>query len=177
MGQMTVTVLKKKLEQKSKQELIQDISELYKKFPAVKEYYQIQQGDIKLILDKYKDIIKKEFVDGYTKGLPKARLSVARKAVQDFKKMTTNPELLADIMFTFVESISNFNTEFATDDESFYTSPEGMFEKSLELLNKNNLLQAFKERVYRIVDNATEGWGHFDSLQEIYERFYGEFVR
>ena len=177
MGKITVTALKKKLELKSKQELIQEITELYKKFPAVKEYYQVQEGDIEVISEKYKDIIKKEFVDGYTRGLPKARLSVARKAVQDFKKFTNNPELLADIMLTFVESISDFNTEFGTDSEAFYTSPENMFEKTLELLKKNDLLSIFEKRAYRIVDNATEGWGHFDSLQERYEQFYGEFVR
>ena len=175
MEKLTVTSLKKQLEQKSKQELIQDITELYKKFSDVKEYYQVQDGNIELISEKYKEIIKKEFVNGYTRGLPKARLSVARKAVQDFKKFTSNPELLADMMFTFVELISSFNKEFGVDSESYYTSPENMFDNVLDLLKKNNLLSKFEKRAFRIVNNATEAWGHFDSLQESYEQFYGEY--
>lgn len=177
MGQITITALKKKLVQKSKQELIQEILELYKKFTAVKEYYQAQDGDIEVVLEKYKDLIKKEFVNGYIKGHPKARLSVARKAVQDFKKFSNNPEFIADIMLTFVESVSSFNTEFAPDSETFYTSPENMFEKTLEFIKNNELLALFEKRANCLVSRATEGWGHLDSIQEMYEKVYGEFVR
>ena len=80
-------------------------------------------------------------------------------------------------MLTFVESVSSFNSEFCPHSEIFYTSSENMFEKTLEFLKKNDLLSMFSKRAYCIVNNATEGWGHFDSLQERYEPFYGEFVR
>ena len=56
-------------------------------------------------MNKYKSIIEKEFIEGKTRGLPKMRFSVARKAVNDFKKLTNKPELIADIMLTYVESI------------------------------------------------------------------------
>jgi hypothetical protein len=172
MAQMNATTLKKNLEQKTKQELTQEIVTLYNKFPAVKEYYQAQEGDINIILEKYKEIIRKEF--STTAINPKARLSVAKKAIQDFKKFTEDTELLADIMLTFVESVSGFNTEFGVDSESFYTSPENLFEKTLELLKKHNLLPLFENRAYQIVENATDGWGHQDTLKQSYEDFYGE---
>ena len=177
MDKFSLTSLKKTLDTKTKQELIKEISTLCKTFPQVKEYYQIQESDAKSVLEKYKDIIEKEFVEGKTRGLPKARLSVAKKAVQDFKKLTKEPELLADLMLTFVESISDFNSEFGVDSEEFYVIPEEMFEKVLQLLQSNDLLSKFKERSYAIVDNATDAWGHFDSLQERYESAYGEFIR
>jgi hypothetical protein len=173
MSQMNSATLKRNLEQKTKQELIQEIATLYNKFPAVKEYYQAQEGDINLVLEKYKDIIRKEFSIP-TKGEPKARLSVGKKAIQDFKSVTQDPELLADIMLTFVESVSEFNNEFGPDVESFYTSPENLFEKTLELLKKHNLLPLFKDRAHQIVKNATDGWGHQDTLEEFFENFYGE---
>jgi hypothetical protein len=49
----------------------------------VKEYYKAQGSDIQDIVAKYKGIIEKEFIEGKTRGLPKVRFSVARKALQD----------------------------------------------------------------------------------------------
>jgi transposase len=43
--------------------------------------------------------IEKEFIEGKTRGLPKARFSVARKSVNDFKKLTNEPEPIADILY------------------------------------------------------------------------------
>jgi hypothetical protein len=175
MKKFTITNLKKQLAQKTKQELIKEIASLCQTFPQVKEYYKAQKNDIQELVNKYKSIIEKEFIEGKTRGMPKVRFSVARKAVNDFKKLTNKPELIADIMLTYVESISWFNSEFFPDTEEFYTRPENMFETVLALLKKHNLLEKFEPRAYKIVQNATDGWGHRDSLEERYEEVYGEF--
>jgi len=171
----TVSQLKKDLSRKTKEELICEISMLCKQIPQVREYYQAQTGDTNKIVKKYKAIIEKEFIEGKTRGLPKARLSVAGKAVNDFKKLIKQPDLIAEIMFTHVESISSFCSEFAPDTEEYYTSPENMFEKVLALLKKHGMEKDYESRAYRIVENATEGYGHFDSLEERYEQVYGKF--
>ena len=80
-------------------------------------------------------------------------------------------------MLTFVASVSSFNSEFEPDVEEFYTIPEDMFEEVLQLLKENNLLSKYQTKAYKIVDNATDGWGHFDSLQERYEDVYGKFTK
>ncbi|MFO1372991.1 MAG: DUF6155 family protein [Agitococcus sp.] len=172
---MSLTTLKKTLAEKSQTELIKEIAELYTKFPNVKEYYSSKLGNPLEVLNKYQDIIKKEFVYGTTKGFPKARLSVAKKAIQDFKKLSNDPKLIADIHLTFVESVSNFNTEFSPNVESFYESPENVFGDILATLKKQNLLLDYQQRAYLIVKNATQGWGHFDTLCEHYENYYGNF--
>jgi hypothetical protein len=177
MSDFSLVKLKKKLEEKNKQDLTQEILQLCKLFPQVKEYYQTQTSDSEVILERYKDIIEKEFVEGKARGGPKARLGVAKKAIQDFSKLTKEPTLIADLMLTFVECVSNFNADFRSDVEAYYTSPEGMFEKVLIFIKKNDLLAEFAARTYSIVDNATESWGHFDSLCESYEEVYGEFSR
>lgn len=175
MSKITVATLKKTLSSKNNKELVQEIADLYKKFSVVKDYYQAKEGNPEEVIEKYKNIIKKEFTNGYSRGMPKARLSVARKAVQDFKKLSNNPEFLVDLMLTFVEEISNFNNEFGVDGESYYTSPEGMYDDALSIIEKYNLLSKFEIRARLIVKNATDGWGHFDSLNASYEEFYGEF--
>ena len=160
MSKLSITKLKKELDQKTKKELINEISTIYKKFPQVKEYYKAQYTDSTDVLKKYIEIIEKEFVDGQTRGYPKARLSVAKKAIQDFKKINDDPALLADIMIRFVECVSTFNSDFGVDEERYYTSPEDMFEKTLKLLKSKKLLQKFKDRAYQIVEEACDSWGH-----------------
>ena len=176
MSKVTWTQIKKGLAEKSKEDLIKEISTLYKKFPQVKEYYQAQTIAVDDILNKYKNIIEKEFIEGKTRGLPKARFNVAKKAISDFKKLTSDVDLIIDLMLTFVASVSSFNTEFCPDVEKFYTSPEDMFEEALKLIDKHKLKSRFKIQAYDIVACATDGWGHFDSLQELYEEIYGKFV-
>ena len=176
MKTITITQLKKQLSQKTKEELIKDIATICQKFPQVKEYYQAQGTDIREIANKYKAIIEKEFIEGMTRGFPKARFSVARKAINDFKKLTDNVELIADLTLTYVESMSSFNSEFCPDSEEFYTKPENLFEEVLALIKEHNLLAKFETRAYDLVANATDGWGHYDSLRERYEDVYGDFV-
>lgn len=176
MDKFSVTNLKKQLFQKTKEDLIKEIATLCQIFPQVKEYYKSQSGDIHELAKKYKDIIKKEFVNDDRRGLPKARFSVARKALTDFKKLTNDPELIADIMMIYVESTSWFNTEYGPDGEEFYTRSEDMFEKVLSLIKKHNLLEKFRARSHQVVKNATEGWGHKDSLEDRYIDVYGKFL-
>jgi hypothetical protein len=173
----TIAELKKQLGKKTKEEIIQEISTLCQRFPQVREYYQSQTDDTDGIVKKYEDIIVKEFIDGTTRGFPKARLSVARKAVNDFKKIITDPNLIADMMFTYVESISSFCSEFNPDTEAYYTNPENMFEEVLAYLKKNGIENDYERRAHEIVKNATDSYGHFDSLQERYEEIYGDFKR
>jgi hypothetical protein len=104
MGKFTITNLKKQLAQKTKTELVKEIVILSQTFPQVKEYYKAQGSDIQDLVKKYKEIIEKEFIDGKTRGFPKLRFAVAQKAINDFKKLTREPELIADIMLTYVES-------------------------------------------------------------------------
>ena len=86
------------------------------------------------------------------------------------------PEPLADIMLTYVESISWFNTEYGPDSEEFYARPEDMFETVLAFIKQHNLIDDFENRTYELVENATEGWGHRDSLKQLYEEVYGEYI-
>ena len=177
MDKFSLTILKKQLSQKSKEELIKEIATLCKTFPQVKEYYKAQTGDIQQIIDKYKEIIKKEFIAKSPRTpAPKARFSVARKALNDVKKLTNDPEIIADVMLTYVASVSHFNTEWGPDVEDFYTRPEDLFEQALALIKKHDLLDKFQGKAYDIVQNATEKWGHQESLEERYQEVYGDLL-
>ncbi|MGB5631552.1 MAG: DUF6155 family protein [Waterburya sp.] len=84
---INLTTLKKHLKTRSQAELIADIAELYKRFQPVKDYYQIQlyPQDEKQVAAKYKKIIEDEFFPA--RGFGRARLSVAKKAITEYKKV------------------------------------------------------------------------------------------
>ena len=172
MSKFNLTSLKKQLKFKTQDELIDEIATLYKSFSQVKEYYNSKNADPREIFENYKNIIEKEFVYGKTRGYPKSRISVAKKAVTDFKKLSPKPYLLAELMLVYVESVSGFCTEFGVDVENYYTSSEAMFRDALELLKKIGELKKYQEMAKDIVNNATDGWGHYDDLKEIYDDFY-----
>lgn len=175
MAKISVASLRKTLNNQSKSDLVKEILLLYKKIPAVKEYYAIQAGDPKKILEKYKAIIEKEFVEGRTRGMPKLRFSVAREALNDFKKLTDDPYLIADLMLTYAESVSLFSSEYGPREEKFYNLPENMFEEVLEMAKKESFLEKIEDRAYEMVGGACDGYGHYDSLKATYEDYYGKF--
>jgi hypothetical protein len=177
MAKFSTTELKKQLSSKTKDELIKDIVNLCQKYPQTKEYYMAQQGDVRELLAKYKDIIEKEFIEGKTRGNPKARFSIARKALNDFKKLTKEPVLIIDLMMTYAASISWFSSEYGPDEERYYTIPENMFASALEMIQKHHLEDQFRDQALAIIKNACDAWGHQDTLIERYEDVYGEYMK
>jgi hypothetical protein len=100
---ITLNQLKQYLKKCSQEELITDVAELFKRFPSVKEYYQIKlypQAETE-VLTKYKKIIEDEFFP--TRGFGKARLSIAKKAISDYRKVCNNEVDIIDIMLFYVE--------------------------------------------------------------------------
>lgn len=166
----TISQLKKALANKSKEELIAEIATLCQTFKPVKEYYVNLMGDDTDIIAKYKAIITKEFV--WTKtSPPKARLSVARQSVTDFKKISNKPEQIAEIMLYFVECVSGFLTDY-DGPENQYTSAENMYEDTLKYMEQHTLLHQFADRTKLVVIGATDAYGHSDTLQSTYDDYY-----
>ena len=169
MKKITISELKKKLKQKSNDELVKEIIELYKKFPTVKDYYSANlstDGMIE-ILEKYKKIVQNEFFP--LRGFGKLKLSVARKAVNDFKKISNSNYHVADIMLHYVENGVNFTNEYGDIDEKFYSSIESMYETALKHISSSNLSNDFYSRCQEIVrDTDGIGWGFHDSLEELF---------
>lgn len=164
--------LKKFLSTLSKEELIKHIQELDKKYPSVQEYHQLYlSNDVEAVIKKYKQQIENEFYP--VRGLPKMRLSVARKAVTETKKLGIPTDSLADLMLFYVETGVQFINDYGDIDEKFYSSLESMFGKALELMNKEGILDTFKDRAYEILENSSNtGWGFHDTLGDFFYQYY-----
>lgn len=169
-SKINLTTLKKHLKSCSQSELIEDISELFQRFQPVKDYYQIKlyPEDESHIVAQYKKAIENEFFP--SRGLGKARLSVAKKAISEYKKICTSPVGLIDIMLFYVEQGVKFTDAYGDINEAFYISMEDMYEKAVSSLLKNGLRDTFQKRCKKIVDDTSDmGWGFYDTLSEIYE--------
>jgi hypothetical protein len=172
----SLTILKQLLKTKTNAELIEDIASSYKTFPQVKEYYQstYSGGDDSAIQCKYKGIVRDEFVPGFKKSFPDARVSIARKAISDYKKVASSKYGIADIMLAYVESGVVYTNEFGDIDRPFYNSMVSMYENTLKFLAKEQMLAEFDDRLLTVVkDTHGIGWGFHDDLRYCYEEYMG----
>lgn len=173
-----ISQLKKYLQNSSQKKLSDDILELFKKFPKVKEFYQsklIEGGSLDL-LNKYKKIIKNEFFPD--RGMfGKMRLSVARGAISNFKKLCNNPYFIADLMIYYVEMGVDFTLEYGDIDEPFYNSMEGMYESAAKFVIDNKIKNDFLQRFQEIVsDTENTGWGFGDTLEEFFHQYFSKKI-
>jgi len=160
------------IESLSPKDMAKEIRKLYQLFPEVAEYYQAKlsdEGETEL-MNKYTTIIEKEF---RSDGIPgKSRISVARKAVSDFLKISTHGFNKAEIMMRYVEAGVKFTNAYGDIDEPFYNSMETMFEKALKYISENKMQDVFRERCSKIVsDTGGIGWGFPDNLSELFLKY------
>ena len=163
--------LKKYLQQFTKEQLIEQIIELQKKYKDVKTYYEFSLNpNTGIQVEKTKKAIYKYFnsPQGYD---PKLR--EARKEVNDLKKLSPTEESIADVMLYYVECGVKFTLDFGDINEPFYNSVAGMYYDACEFIAKNGLNKFFKIRCEKIVDDTRDmGWGFHDELSQHFFSFF-----
>lgn len=172
---MKINELKRNLKESTKEELIKEIVDLFKKNDFVKDYYDSKYGaeNSLSVLIKHKDIIENEFFP--KRGDGRARLSIAKKAINEFKKLSQDKTLIAELMIFYVETGVKYTDCYGDIDEPFYLSMESMYERVVKFIVSNNLVAIFNDRCLKIVnDTAGMGWGFHDQLCDIYYSYLSE---
>ena len=170
---MKVSEFKSRLKQLKKEDLIIHLASLYQNFDNVKDYFisVLNPDEQKNIQQKYKAAIQNEFFP--KRGLGKARLSIAKKAISDFRKISNSSELICDLMLFYVEQGVEFTNAYGDINEQFYISMEDMYARTLKLMEKNDLAKVFKKRCFQIVvDTDGIGWGFHDALADLYYEYF-----
>lgn len=169
---MSATTLKRELAAKSKAQLIDEIAILFKKFDIVNDYYTVSLiADDVSVLTRYKQKVNHEFVPSIEFENPPLRLAKARKAITEFRKITTNRIDIADIMLSYLESGNECTSLYGGLYESFYSSMESMFGSALKFIYKEGLVEENQARIEKIIENADGGWCFRDSLIAIYSDY------
>ena len=155
----------KSLERGSLEELVMD---LYSARKEAKEYleYVIKPND-KGKLEEFREIITKEFFP--SRGEPKMRFSICRKAISEFKSLDPAPEFLADLMLYIPECASEIADNYGDMWEQFYDAAENNFKAAMKYISEHNLQSQFQKRIDIILLNCeSSGWGFPDSMWQIY---------
>jgi len=155
--------LNKYLNSLSEKELIKEVK-LYDKFADVKKYYEMELGDnSEKILAEYKAKIKKEYFP--TRGYGRARNSVSRKVILDFKKIAIHQKDVVELLLYRVEMMLKFTNAYGDINEPFYNSLESSFGQASEIIAKEQLRPYFKVYCEELVQSASGfGWGTYDSM-------------
>ncbi|CAH0268989.1 DUF6155 family protein [Chryseobacterium sp. Bi04] len=173
---MSKAALKKELQKLTKEQIIEQLLDLYEKNKAVKEFYQfyLNPTNEKELADKYKKLIRKEFnVENPMRSTEK--FSVAKRAISDFKNLQPSPESLADVMLYLPESACELSALFGDFSEQFYHSAFNNYKSALEFLEEHHLLRQFQNRAMQCVKWASNcGYGFADDVAGIYYEFYQE---
>ena len=171
---MSKPALKKELLKLTKEQLVEQILDLYDKNKSVKEFYDfyLNPRNEKELAEKYKKIIRKEFS---TERPERAGLkySVAKRAISDFKDLQPSPEVLADVMLTLPECACEFTYRYGDMDEPFYNGAYNNYKAALAFIAKNGLLEKFRKRAHQCVEWASPcGYGFADDIADVYYEYY-----
>ena len=172
---MSKTQLKKHLLSLTKDQVIEQVLELYGNCKPAKEYLEYYLNpDEKKQFEKYKSIIVSEFYPNRNTFNPPLRFSVAKKAITDFRSLKPSPELLAELLVTLPEMACKFTYDYGDISESFYDSAVINFEIALKFLQQNKLLADFKLRCKSCVKYAEPcGYGFSEEIGQLFFEYYG----
>ena len=144
--------LKIYLKSLKKNQLEDQIIDLYKRFKDVKSYYDFafNPKEDKLLAECKFKITKEYFPENGRK--PKARRSVAHKYIRKFIQLGVENSIIADVMLYNIEVAQAFSSEKYIKQESFYISMLKSFEEAIVFINENALMAEFVSRIDKIVN-------------------------
>ncbi|MFA8436082.1 MAG: DUF6155 family protein [Marinifilaceae bacterium] len=152
---MSKRELKIYLNDLTKEQLQDQILDLYGRFKEVKEYYDFAFNPKEdKLLEQCKFQISKEYfpVNGRK---PKARRSVAQKQIRHFKRLGMDSHLVADIMLYNLEIAQAYSNNKIIKSEAFYTSMLKSFEEAVAYIQEHGLMKELATRIEKI---ASEAW-------------------
>jgi hypothetical protein len=166
--------LKKELQRLTKEQLVEQILDLYDNNKTVKEFYDFYlnpKGEKELV-EKYKKIIRKEFNVEHPERSGE-KFSIAKRAISDFRGLQSSPEALADVMLYLPESACELTYRYGDFSEQFYNSTYNNYNAALAFMQKHNILDEFKLRAEQCVRWASPcGYGFADEIADLYYKYY-----
>ncbi|MFH6996428.1 DUF6155 family protein [Flavobacterium sp. FlaQc-57] len=169
--------LKKYLGELNKEQLEEQIIELYEKFSPVKKYYDfVFNPKEDKLLQECKVKISQEYFPikkPNAKWRPKAKLrrSVAQKYIKHFILLGVDPFVIADIMLYNIEIAQTYSSQNLIKQELFYKSMLNSFEQAVNFSISNGILPNFKERILAIQqETIQQKWKNKYDFEAILEK-------
>lgn len=164
--------LKKYLNELTKEQLEEQIIELYHKFSDVKVYYDFvfNPNEDKLVREAKIKISNEYFPVKGKKS--KMRRSVAQKFIKHFIILGVDVFIIADVMLYNIEIAQTFSAEKTIKQEFFFKSMLTSFQQAVSFLMEQGIFVEFKSRVVAIKDETLhQNWVNQYEFNAIVERF------
>lgn len=167
--------LQKLLNNKSKEELVSEILQLHEKFIDVRQYFDFSRTKRKKIHSDIVENYKLQINDAlwpdhsFEGGLD---IEKVEEVLVTFKQVCDHPGYQIELLLHAVESASQCAYDFGGDfGEDYYEYFEEVFDETLSYMRRGELMKAFKENSQKVIKNAFEGYGHRDTLEELWEKY------
>ncbi|RZJ72726.1 DUF6155 family protein [Flavobacterium sp.] len=163
--------LKKYLAQLDKEQVAEQLLELYDKFAAVKTYYDfVFNPNEEKRIGEAKAKISNEYFPLKSKR-PKLRRSTAQKFIKHFLSLGVDPIALTDVMLYNLETAQRFTAKREIRYESFYKSMGNSFEEVVDYVIANGLAADFRIRISNVASSAkSQKWINSHFFDEQLER-------
>ncbi|PSU41187.1 hypothetical protein C9J12_29735 [Photobacterium frigidiphilum] len=169
---MSLQKLRVILRHKSEKELIDEIADLYKKFDAVKRYYKASllnddEDVFNFSMAKIEKAMQPKFTaDAY---LPTYKIAEAKKAISEYKKVSSNDHGIARLMLFYVEVCINIINEHDYI-EKVWSSGISTFEAVIKFIKQMDLGVDMRESIEKVIRLPNEHNEMNYALARIYER-------
>ena len=152
--------LKKYVSELNKEQLEEQIIDLYEKFQPVKVYYNfVFNPKEESLLQDSKLKISNEYFPIKKLGRrskPKMRRSVAQKLIKHFVVLGVDPFVIADVMLYNIEIAQAYSLENPIKQDLFFKSMFNSFEQAVEFIISNGIYAEFKTRIGSIFQETVE---------------------
>jgi hypothetical protein len=165
--------LKKYVRELSKEELEEQIEELYDRLKEVREFYDFvfNPKEDKMVDEAKFKVYKEYFPPGNRKA--KKRRSVAQKFIKNFIKLGVDPSLTIDLMLYHIEIALLYNGEKEIRQEAFYKAMLKAFEDAIKFIDAESRGGEFNARLEKICDLVNEQqWQNQRAFEMIMDKRY-----
>ncbi|WP_268124416.1 DUF6155 family protein [Roseivirga pacifica] len=167
---MSKRALTKYLQSLPKEELENQVLDLYIRFKPVKDYYNFVFNPQE---DKLVEEAKAKIANEYfplKRKRARARRSVAQKYIKQFILLEMDPALISDVMLFNIETAQRFNGIKRINQEAFYKSMYNSFQQATAFIQVNGLKAVYQSRVEAILETAWEQeWFNTEGLDRCLE--------
>jgi len=140
--------LKKYLSSLNNEELHSEIVKLFEKFDQVKHYYTAElSNDTQELLSKYKLRIEKEFQRASTRSSNSYRITEINNIIKEFEKVSVFSIDIIELKLYRIELAIKLVKEQRIDDQTYYGSIAGHYQKVLKQINATHLEEYFTEKI------------------------------
>lgn len=153
---MTKRKLKNYLNDLNKEQIEDQVLDLYDRFKDVKAYYDFAFNPKEdKLLEESKFKIAKEYFP-IAKRKAKLRRSVAQKIIKNCKTLQLDPQYIIEIMLYNIEIATTYTAEKSIKQDAFYKSMLKSFEEMLAYISLNGLIQDYIQRIERVLSRIEE---------------------